>query len=115
MVIQFKLKPVKFLWSPNGKNEAWRLTTKPSVIEFKQHDLASGRNWHQYCDLLRLKYGTNWAHTWGFDFDLCTEAELSTLQTFYSTAMYARGITSVRMPKDWPDYKRIEQHGKESA
>lgn len=36
-LIQFKLKPVKFLWSPNGENEAWRLTTKSSVVSIQTY------------------------------------------------------------------------------
>ena len=57
--------------------------------------VADGHFWHKLSDQMRIKYGTDWKHRMGFDFNKLTKDEQVRYVNTYKATMSARGVTNV--------------------
>lgn len=59
--------------------------------------VASGYHWHKLSDKMRVKYGTDWSHKYGFNFKMLTKQEQKQYINVYKSTMLARGIEHVNL------------------
>lgn len=71
-----------------------------NVLDFNKALILDGHYWHKMSEQLRLKYGSDWSHRYGFDKSKLTDKEYDEYCRVFKECMIDRGIpeSQIRNP-----------------